>query len=446
VQPESIPTSGDVLLNDVVRFVRRFVVLNDEQATAVALWVTHTHALEAFDVSPYLAVTSAEKRCGKTRLFDVLELVVARAWRVIMPSEAIVYRKVDAQQPTLMLDEADAIFGPKANGNTEGLRALLNAGNRRGTTVPRCVGPSQTLTDFKVFSAKAVAGIGELPDTVADRAIPIRLKRRAPDELVERFRRRDVEPEAAELHDRVADWLEPQLDELRRARPELPDIDDRAQDSWEPLLAIADLAGGDWITQARAAAAALSLQEDDEESHGVRLLADVQTVFQSSGVDKISSKTLVAELCELEEAPWGDWGLSQTKLAHRLRAYGIRSRNVRLEDGTTPKGYRRESFEDAWARYLPIQNATTPQPAWLSQEPLKMETPQTGDVALRKQGANPHEQRDVADVALRNADNGAGDLRDVLIEAVECLVCERPYTPDDPCSLRCRACRERSSA
>ena len=406
--PPDLPTRGGVLLDDVVGFIRRFVVLGDEHANAIALWVAHTHALEAFDVSPYLAVTSAEKRCGKTRLFDVIELLVARPWRVIMPSEAIVYRKVDAQQPTLMLDEADAIFGPKANGNTEGLRALLNAGNRRGTTVPRCVGPSQKLTDFKVFSAKAVAGIGKLPDTVADRAIPIRLKRRAPQELVERFRRRDVEPEAAELRDRVADWLEPQLDELRHARPELPDIDDRAQDSWEPLLAIADLAGDDWFARAGSAATTLSLQEEDEESLGVRLLADVRIVFCAIGLDKISSKMLVAELCELEEAPWGDWGLTQTKLARRLRAYGIHSRTVRLDDGTTPKGYRRESFEDAWARYLPIQNATTPQTAWLSHETPETETPQKADVAFRKQGANPHEQSDVADVAFRNAENGAG--------------------------------------
>ena len=179
----------------------------------------------------------------------------------------------------------------------------------------------------------------------------------------------------------------------------------------------------------------------------MRLLADVHVVFQAAGTDKISSKTLVAELCELEEAPWGDWGLTQTKLAHRLRAYGIRSRNVRLDDGTTPKGYRRESFEDAWARYLPIQDATTPQPAWLSQETPKSETPQSADVALRKEGSNPHGSWDVADVALRNADNGAGDLSSAPSEGeLLCLICDLRPIDGGPCSLRCAECRENSAA
>jgi hypothetical protein len=245
-------------LEQLVRFVRRFVVLSDAQATAVALWVVHTHAFGA-DASPYLAVTSAEKRSGKTRLLDVLELLVAEPWRVVMPSEAVVFRKIDADQPTLLLDEVDAIFGPKANGNAEGLRALLNAGNRRGTKVPRCVGPSQTLVTFSVFCAKALAGIGELPDTIADRAIQIRLKRRGPSETIERFRRRDVEESAATLRESARSWGAERTEALALARPELPEeLDDRAQDAWEPLLAIADAAGGSWPETSRAAALELA--------------------------------------------------------------------------------------------------------------------------------------------------------------------------------------------
>jgi hypothetical protein len=153
------------LLDALVSFSRRYVVMSGAQAIAVAVWTLHTHALDACEQSPYLAITSAEKRSGKTRLLDTLELLVARPWRVVMPSEAVVFRKIDAHKPTLLLDEVDAIFNPKAGANVEGLRALLNAGNRPGTQVPRCVGQSQTLTDFSVFCAKAIAGIKDLPET-----------------------------------------------------------------------------------------------------------------------------------------------------------------------------------------------------------------------------------------------------------------------------------------
>jgi hypothetical protein len=270
-----------VLLDDVVRFVRRFVAMSPAQADAAALWVLHTHALDAAEQSPYLAVTSAEKRSGKSRLLDVLELIVARPWRVVTPSEAVIFRKLDAQRSTLLLDECDAIFHDKSNGATEGLRALLNAGNRPGTRVPRCVGPSQTLTDFSVFSAKALAGIRDLPDTVTDRSITIRLKRRSPVELVERFRRREVAPEGEMLRDRIADWLEPQLEELAAARPQLPDeLDDRQQDCWEPLFALAEFIGDACLVRARTAALALDAIRDDN-SAGVRLLDDIAAIFEA---------------------------------------------------------------------------------------------------------------------------------------------------------------------
>jgi hypothetical protein len=239
----------------------------------------------------------------------VLELLVSNPWRVITPSEAVVFRKIDAEGPTLLLDEVDAIFNPKTGANVEGLRALLNAGNRPGTKVPRCVGPSQTLVNFSVFSAKAIAGIKELPETVADRSVSIRLKRRAPSEPVERFRRREVGEAAENLHIPASSWSDYRESTLMEARPALPaELDDRAQDAWEPLLAIADLASGDWPERARSAARQLSsFDARDDESAGVRLLADIRAVFKAQGVDRISSVTLAAELHEIEESPWGEW-------------------------------------------------------------------------------------------------------------------------------------------
>ena len=242
------------LLEEVRTFIRRFVVLDDHQADAVALWVAHTYVYLAFGITPYLAITSAEKRSGKTRLLEVLELLVRLALATANISDAALFRIIGAKEPALLMDEVDAIFKSRER---EELRGLLNAGYRRGAVAHRMGGANnRELQTFPVFCPKAFAGIGDcLPDTITDRSIPIRLKRRTRAEQVERFRLRDVEPEGQSLRDRLADWLEPQDDHIAASRPALPDeLDDRAQDCWEPLLAIADLAGGDWPDRARAAA------------------------------------------------------------------------------------------------------------------------------------------------------------------------------------------------
>lgn len=234
-----------LLLDDVRAFVRRFVVLDDAQADAVALWIAHTHVFDAFGCTPYLAITSPEKRSGKTRLLEVLELLVRRALPTANISDAALFRVIDKQRPTLLVDEVDGIFGNRAREREE-LRGILCAGYRRGALTHRMGGSNNTtLQTFHVYCPKAFAGIGDcLPDTIADRSIPIRLKRRTREEEIERFRRRDVVPEGEELHDRLADWLGPQRDHLAAVRPTLPAaLDDRAQDVWEPLLAVADLTG-----------------------------------------------------------------------------------------------------------------------------------------------------------------------------------------------------------
>ena len=282
------------VLDGVGEFVRRYVVLRPAQADITALWAAHTHALDAFETTPFLGVTSPEKRCGKSRLFDVLELIVARPWRQITPSEAVLYRKIESSQPTLLLDEADAIFDIRAS-STEPLRALLNAGNRRGTFVARCVGPQQTVVDFGIFCAKALAGIGDyMPATVLDRAIVVQLQRKRKDERAERFRRREAEALAGPIAVDLASWAEAAIPDLQAARPPMPDaLDDRAEEAWEPLFAIAHLAGDPWPD--RVLRAALELGSDraaQDDALGPLLLADVRSVFEEKGADRLSSVDL----------------------------------------------------------------------------------------------------------------------------------------------------------
>ena len=357
------PVQGAALLEAFVSFLRRFVIVSEAQADAIALWILHGYCIEAAFATPYLAITSAEKCSGKSRLLEVLAVLVARPLRSASTTEAALFRSLSVSPPpTLLMDEVDALFGPKANGNHEDLRALLNAGYRRGTPVLRCVGERNTqVKEFQVFGPKALAGIGALPDTVADRSLPIRLKRRAPNEPLERFRMRDAESEAKELRAQAEEFAAAYLEELAAARPELPDeLDDRAQDACEPLVAIADCAGGSWPVRARTAFVALRGQEQeaDELSLGIRLLADIRQVFGSEESPPLSTEALLEALAAIEEAPWGDFygaRLTPRRLARLLRPYGIRPRDVRVDDKAL-KGYRQVDFRDAFRRYLSPQS------------------------------------------------------------------------------------------
>jgi hypothetical protein len=347
-----------ILLDDIVRFVRRFVVVSEAQADTLALWIAHTHATEASETTPYVAITSPEKRSGKTRLLEVLELVVHEGLPTANTSDAALFRSIKELNPTLLLDEVDSVFN-KAR-DREDLRGMLNAGYRRGAVVRRMGGAKMTtLETFPVYCAKAFAGIGNcLPDTILDRSITIALQRKTREETVERFRRRDVMPEGESLRDCLADWLEPQLDWLHAARPNLPDaLDDRAQDFWEPLLAIADLAGGDWPQRAWKAALELSgngAREDD--SLTARLLADIYTVFSNGAGDRLRTAELIEHLCAIEESPWGDWrgkAITPHALSRLLKPHRIRTMPVRAE-GEVVKGYKVEQFADAFHRVLGV--------------------------------------------------------------------------------------------
>jgi hypothetical protein len=126
------------------------------------------------------------------------------------------------------------------------------------------------------------------------------------------------------------------------------------------LFALADLAGGEWPAGARSAALALSAgREGDDASYGVRLLADVRVVLDEAGTDRMGSSTLCAALNAVEESPWGGWndgkGIGARDLARRMREYDVVPGTVRLPDGSQSKGYRREKFADARARYCPSE-------------------------------------------------------------------------------------------
>ena len=320
------------LLDDVARYIRRYVILSDSQARACTLWVMHCHAFAAADATPYLNVTSAVKQCGKTRLLEVLEPIVPAPWLTGRVSAAVLTRKVDGETPTLLLDESDAAFRHQSEYG-EALRSILNSGYRRSGVSSLCVaqGAGLTYRDFSTFCPKAIAGIGALPDTVTDRSIRIALKRRAPDESVDRFRLRHARSVGAPLRAHLAMWRRSTVEALRYAEPVLPrELSDRAADVWEPLLAIADLAGGDWPSRAREAATALSGSVSvDDDAFSIRLLQDVRQIFTD---ETIASADLVRRLVGRRDGGTTDHPSARGPTAEAVR-YPSDEAAVRDDDG-----------------------------------------------------------------------------------------------------------------
>jgi 5S rRNA maturation endonuclease (ribonuclease M5) len=369
--PLPAPPDGAALLTAVEQFIRRYCVLPDEAAyAAVTLWAAHAHSLDTFESTPRLAFLSPEPECGKTRALEVLELLVPRPMLAVNATPAALFRAVadQAKRPTVLFDEVDTVFGPKAKENEE-LRGLLNAGHRRSGVAYRCVGEGtrQEVKEFPAYAAVALAGIGDLPDTLLSRSIVIPMRRRAPHERVQPFRRREAEAEGRRLCEQLAEWASWHRRELG-AIPTMPEgLADRAADVWEPLLAVADAAGGDWPERARVAAVALvAAKAEKEPSLGVRLLADIRAIFDQERREALPTAVLLERLHGIDEAPWGDIRgkpLDARGLARRLAAYGIRAKTIRV-GSDTPRGYERAAFEDAWARYLPKPaTAARPEPS-----------------------------------------------------------------------------------
>lgn len=352
---------GDEILRDVEAFISRFVAY-PSQATRVAhvLWLAHTHAMDAWESTPRLAFLSPEPGSGKSRALEVSELLVPRPVEAVNVSPAYLFRKVSDEngRPTILFDEIDCVFGPKARENEE-LRGLLNAGHRRHSTAGRCVvrGKEVFTEELPAYCAVALAGLGDLPDTILTRSVIVRMRRRAPTERVEPFRRRVHQFDGEQIRERLELWMAALEFALSSARPEMPQgVEDRAADVWEPLLAVADAAGGEWPSRARVAAVTLvTAAKEGTPSLGVRLLQDLRQVFDEQDATALSTEIILRELCLLDEAPWGDLRgkpLDPRGLSARLRPYGINRSTFRYGINTT-KGYQRTDLHDAWMRYLP---------------------------------------------------------------------------------------------
>ena len=351
------------LLDALDQLLARFVAFPSEhERHAVAAWVLHCWTLDAWDSTPRLALLSPEKGSGKTRTLEVLELVVPSPHHTVNMSASALFRVVgsDSTTATLLMDEADTYLGWKVASQHEDIRGLVNAGHRRGAVTYRVsIEKGVEVQAFPAYSAVALAGIGDLPDTIIDRSIVVPMKRRAPSEVVEAFRRRKVEPQTANLRDAIEMWAVDNVDALADLLDEvvLPDgIEDRAADVWEPLLTIGTFAGEPWLQRLTDAAIHVNnARQERDPSLGMQLVRDIRDIFTERDIDRITSVDLADALVDIEGAPWADIRgnpIDPNGIAKRLRPYGVRPDTHRFGD-TTARGYLRADFYDVWNRYLP---------------------------------------------------------------------------------------------
>lgn len=386
---QSVQEPGDralrEILEDLSTYATKYLVLGSRDAVvAWSLWTVHTHTIDRFDTTPRLVFSSTQKGSGKTRALEVTETTSANPVRAADLTAPTLYRLIESRSPTLLLDEYDVLF--RSGSETgEAVRGVSNAGYRRGNPVLRCMPPDfKEVKEFETFAPTALAGNGDPPETILDRAVVIRLRKRKPSEPVARWRRATSIPEGYALRDRIAEWASGDW------QPVYPDdepgIQDRLLDVWEPLLAIADAAGGSWPSEARDAVVALSMPEGSE-SLVIRLLREIRQEWPG-GREWISTQDLILRLHSIEDGPWtpggpfGERGLTPHRLARYLEPFGVKSsHNVQR----SARGYLHCEFLDPWERYLPAIQ----EPGGPAEEPTEPANRPSPEETLREQLGSP---------------------------------------------------------
>ena len=366
MKPTVKPQQSSTVLDSLENLFSRFLALSPGLALVLALWSLATHLHDVFDAFAYLAITSPTKRCGKTRLCELLGLVCFQPLHTVSISPAALYRLLRAGKRTLIIDEAEYLAGRKDE-RASALREILNAGYRKGQVVYRCKntgkvkgnnGQSFEPEAFETYCPKVLVLIGRLQDTLADRCIEVRMQRIA-NVILERFRYDRVKAETAKLRKQVAEWAKRNAVQVEGyyLGSDLPFVRDREAELWLPLFAVCAVAAPHRLPELEAVAKRLADAKEDHDTGdlGIQLLNDIRDAFTESESDSLPTRVLLKMLNSRDESPWAGWsggmGLNSHALSRLLDPFEISSRNVRYE-GRVPKGYKRRSFADAWARYL----------------------------------------------------------------------------------------------
>lgn len=367
--------TGAQILDEIDAFLARYISYPSPAARhAHTLWITHTWLMDVWDSTPRIAFLSPEPGSGKSRCLEVTAHLVPRPVHAVNASLPYLFRKVGDPdgRPTILYDEIDTVFGPTTKGNNEDVRGMLNAGHKKTGIAGRCVtrGNNIVTEELPAYCAVALAGLNDLPDTIASRSIQIRMRKRPQDEQEKPWRERRNGAEAEVLRERISAWameIAPSIDVLlsdSKFEVDMPaGVTDRNADVWEPLILLADQAGGRWPILARNAAVSfVTTSKDNAPSIGVQLLTDIKVVFDESSMDKMHTSEILKLLNGFELSPWSTirkgTPLDARGLSNWLKRYEIKPQTIRVEKEVF-KGYARCQFEDAWKSYLPASSETT---------------------------------------------------------------------------------------
>ena len=354
ITPYHEPVDAPALLDEIKTTLVSSIILDDEEANAVTLWIVLTYFIDYVQILALLLINGPEFSCGKTQLLDLIGRMSSKGFPMVNISLAAVFRVIDLYRPTLLFDEADQFF--RSNKDIAG---LINAGHSpTSANVIRLVGEDHIPRNFSVWCPKVVAGIAiqkHLPSATMSRGIVINMRRKMKHEKVKRIRHADLNG-CDILQSKLARFALDCGEKISLSRPDMPDeLSDRQQDNWEPLFAIAECVSSEWVVRANAAALKLSANAEPSASINNELLGDIQQVFEIKKIDKISTVNLIEELVKNDEAPWSGFNrgkpITPRQLAKTLDTYGIKSKTVRTQFGT-PKGYTRDQFRDVFDRYL----------------------------------------------------------------------------------------------
>ena len=359
-EPAADPVDGGNLLNGILADIKQRVILPDGAAEAITLWILLTYCHTAFNVLPLLGIVSPTKRCGKTTLIEILQGLTNKGLAASNLTPAAAFRTIDKYSPTLLIDEADTFLK-----DNDELRGIINSGHTRTSAfVIRVEGDNYDPVKFSTWGPKAIGMIGSLPDTLKDRSIVINLARKMPGEKIVKTGL-DFAENCMNTRSMCRRWADDNIATLKNSSVTVPPSgNDRADDNWYPLFAIANAIGGDWPEKFKK-----SMQQfvsvSDDDAINIKLLSDIRHIFEENSFIKIFSRDLVEQLNLLPESPWADWnrgkGLTTNAMSRQLKPFGVTSKSTRIGNETA-KGYTFKKLQNVFTRYLPgDQNVTTSQ-------------------------------------------------------------------------------------
>jgi len=347
------------LVAKVCFFLRHFIVLPPDLLLVISAWVMAAWLAEIWDRFPHLAITSPEKRCGKTRLLALLELIVPNPCSTCNISLAALYRVVELERATLLYDEAQQL-GQRATGFSNGMRELLNAGIDRNVTVIRA-DSGGGIRKYNIYSPKVIALVGPLDSILADRCLPVELERKTNADFVTRCYSQFVAPIGKALHDELERWAASNADQVAEIYGQMLPLsinNDRMAELLMPLQAVLQVAAPELLKILESYAVGLDKREEDTMSPSIQLLAACREIMmENRTVMKtgfIPTKMLLKSLLQRDWEPWRHLShgreLTPHALGNLLRSFGIRPDRNKEQ---TMRGFCVQDFQEAWDRYLP---------------------------------------------------------------------------------------------